>query len=221
MESSDCRKSCVAFQVYGVNPFDCKGCLKRTFKSVLLGDRMKIAFVGTHCSGKSSRVREFTKVLRALGLSIESTSDIERDCPYPISQEGNFDSQKWILENLMKLETLTLKKKPDILVCDRSSYDTIPYSAWLYDHSRMFLNDYLKLKDDAMEWGKTYDTLIYCPSLPLREDNIRDGADVIYQRDIARRFEILLKSLGSNRVLYLSDEGNEVRSGLERYGEVG
>jgi hypothetical protein len=108
---------------------------------------------------------------------------------------------------MINLETLLFSKKPlDVLVCDRSSYDTIPYSAWLYDHSRMLLNDYLELRDKAIEWGMTYDWLIYCPPLPLKEDGIREGQDSEYQLDIDRRFKELLKSLGIMRVINLGEE---------------
>lgn len=88
-----------------------------------------IAFSGTHGTGKTTSAKMAAEFMerkypqKRIGLLI----DIERQCPYPINQEGSARSQEWIFSHQLLAE-LDAMYHYDIVVTDRTLMDIAAYT---------------------------------------------------------------------------------------------
>lgn len=88
----------------------------------------KIAFTGTHGTGKTTSVFDKAKEMKLLHSDKKVSILVENaaDCPLPINKEGTERTQLWIFSNQMSRE-ISMSAKYDILVCDRTVCDSIAY----------------------------------------------------------------------------------------------
>ena len=93
------------------------------------GRMMKIAFSGAHGTGKTTSVLEKAKELKIKypTKTVGVLSENAINCPLPINQEATTESQLWIFGDQLRKE-IEMTTKFNILVCDRSIFDTIAYT---------------------------------------------------------------------------------------------
>jgi thymidylate kinase len=90
---------------------------------------MKIAFSGTHGTGKSTSCLKMAASLKIdnpnslVGILTENIIN----CPYPINNATKDVSQLWIFADQLKSE-LEYMSKYDIVVCDRCVMDCVAYT---------------------------------------------------------------------------------------------
>ena len=118
---------------------------------------MKIAFTGTHGTGKTTAVYELALQLKkeypdkSVGIVLETA----RRCPLPINKNATRKSQLWIFTNQVQLE-IEHQIDYDIVICDRSIFDVIAYTR---------LGDYNELADSlekvAYQYMDSYDEIIF------------------------------------------------------------
>jgi len=145
---------------------------------------MKIAISGTH--GTSKTTLAFAKAT-ALKLAnptktVALLQEVAAECPLPINRNTTMESQLWILGQQLKRE-IELAARFDILVCDRTIFDTLAYTHYVDP----------KLGQDLfralLPYARTYDT-IYFKHLRgndfLQDDGLRD-TDPAFRRFIDER----------------------------------
>ncbi|MFW6282422.1 MAG: hypothetical protein ACOC1P_00005, partial [Minisyncoccales bacterium] len=60
---------------------------------------MKIAFLGTHGTGKTTLAHDLVTKLKKQGIDAGFLSEIARKCPFPLNEERTKKSQIWIILN--------------------------------------------------------------------------------------------------------------------------
>lgn len=159
--------------------------------------KKNIAFVGSHCAGKTTKVEVFAIVLRSLGFSVALGEEFASRCPYLINDESGILAQEWIFDGFKRVwETYTDPLLPtlecDFYIFDRCILDHIPYTLRLIDRGNILpvagqglINRTMKYWYDRMD-GKIQ--LFYCPVLPLTASNPKRSLDAEFQLDIDRRY---------------------------------
>ena len=60
-------------------------------------DRMKVAFIGTHGTGKTTLCYDLTAALKRQGFNADMVKEVARLSPLPINRKTSLDAQTWIL----------------------------------------------------------------------------------------------------------------------------
>ena len=127
---------------------------------------MKIAFIGTHGTGKTTLAYDVAGVLKKKGYDVEVVTSIARSSPFPINENSTEKSQLWISLSMINKE-LEIQKTCEHIVCARSILDAYAYTLNILNNSQFFKNLF-------EYWIKTYDILIYTPiRYKLEKDFVR------------------------------------------------
>lgn len=148
---------------------------------------MRIAIVGTHGTGKTTLSYQIAAYYKRQGKNVKIIQEAARGCPFAINENMTIEAAKWIyLEHSRKeLEAC----KYEVIVSDRSSYDSFAYA------------EHFGLTDDMLEryrWVSikeldTYDRLIFIrPNTQIQKDGMR-STDRDFQASIDSIFEKVLK----------------------------
>ena len=144
---------------------------------------MKIAFSGTHGTGKTTRT--LTKAVEAKkkypGKVVRTLNEVAADCPFGINDEATASSQIWIFSQQIRGE-LEQMANADILICDRTIADTLAYSEYFG-----FTHLAESLQSIVGYWLHTYNE-IYLLSPQTNEfwfdDGVRQATDSLYRHRI-------------------------------------
>lgn len=145
---------------------------------------MKIAFTGTHGTGKTTSVFEYAHKMKLehpnkrVGIFHENAANAPKGL---FNKKGTDLSQLWIFTNQMQNE-IALSYEYDILICDRTVMDSIAYSFYMgFDH---FADKAFPL---ALEFLPTYDQ-IYFKTIKNNDywfpSKHRESTDVDYRQRI-------------------------------------
>lgn len=117
----------------------------------------KFALIGTHATGKTTKVYEVTTKLKKRGYSVEMITEVIRSCPQHLSinKKTTKKSQRWITSKQIIEEIEKDKPHIDIIISDRSVIDPIIYAKANNIKNLKMLNVIVK------EWVETYDKLFY------------------------------------------------------------
>jgi nicotinamide riboside kinase len=86
----------------------------------------KVAFIGTHGTGKTTLVYELASCLKKLDFNVDVLTEVSRENPFPINEQTTRESQKWILFT-QYIKEIEKEGKCDYLICDRSLVDNYAY----------------------------------------------------------------------------------------------
>jgi thymidylate kinase len=140
----------------------------------------KVALVGTHGVNKTTIAYELAGLLKRKGRTVELLTEIARECPFPLNEQGTRDAYQWIIARQVQLE-IEKSSRADVLVCDRSVLDNFAYYARRYG-TRGEEAEALKLYCGS--WMRSYDLLVRLPvSEALAPDGFR-STDADFQREI-------------------------------------
>jgi len=147
---------------------------------------MKIAFLGTHGTGKTTLAHELVMNLKKKGVDAGFMSEVARNCPFPINEETTKKSQIWIILNQI-IKELEEEGHYEILVSDRSVLDGYCYYVNKFGPAD-FLEPIIK------KHLQTYSYLIRVPIRKglLTKDKIR-STNKQFQKDVDIQFNRLLK----------------------------
>ena len=165
---------------------------------------MKIAFLGTHGTGKTTLAHELVTKLKKQGIDAGFLSEVARKCPFPLNEEATKKSQIWIILNQIIAE-MESEDRCTTLVCDRSVLDGYCYYVNKFGRSSV-------LEALVREHLKTYSKLIRVPIREglLRKDKVR-STSVKFQEDVDRQFDRFIELFGL---------GNEIqRIGKEKFSD--
>jgi len=119
---------------------------------------MKIAFTGSHGTGKTTSVFEYAHKMKLefpnkrTGIFHENAARAPKGL---FNKSGTDLSQLWIFTNQMQNE-IALGYEYDILICDRTVFDSIAYSIYM-----KFDNFAEKSFQLAIEFLPTYDEIYF------------------------------------------------------------
>ncbi len=147
---------------------------------------MKIAFIGTHGTGKTTLAHELVSKLKKRGIDAGFLSEVARGCPFPLNENTTKKSQIWIILSQI-IKEMELEEKCSCLVGDRSVLDGYCYYVNKFGEAK-FLEPIIK------KHLQTYTHLIRIPIRKgmLTKDKVR-STDEKFQKDIDKQFDRLLK----------------------------
>jgi hypothetical protein len=150
----------------------------------------KVALVGTHGVNKTTLAYELAGVLKRRGKTVELLTEIARESPLPLNEQGTPEAYQWIIARQIQLE---IEKSPraEILVCDRAVLDNFAYYARRFAEPSQA---YQALYSYCHYWMTTYDLLVRLPiTYPLTSDGFR-STDVTFQKEIDALCDELFES---------------------------
>jgi len=115
---------------------------------------MKIGFVGTQGTGKTTLGYELAAYLKKQGQDVYVLSEVARSCPLPINEKTTKESQLWIIGKQMTREQ---SAKGKIYITDRTILD--PYCYGLRIDPEFFK----KFREFIKAYMTTYDYVFYLP----------------------------------------------------------
>ncbi len=139
--------------------------------------QFKIAFAGTHCTGKTSTVNEISRMLHECGVRHNLLSEAYRETASIFGLGGltkkhnrNAVLHTYALQMLREIECL---KNSWSILCDRTVIDSFIYYDLANNNKRINYPEYNMLRNAAKEHLKTYDRIyLICPT---EDDIIDDG----------------------------------------------
>lgn len=160
---------------------------------------MKIAFSGTHGTGKTTSVYEhaYKLKLKYPNKKIIVLTEVAAECPLPINTDAKYESQLWIFNTQIKRE-IELSSKYDIVICDRTIVDNLAYSKLNGFHD--LYESTLKLAVNYIESYSHIKVKLLKNNDHLHEDGIRDAKNIKFREDVEKIMVDtynVLKSLGS------------------------
>lgn len=127
-----------------------------------------IGISGTHCTGKTTMCNLLVDYYRSKGYTVTIISEVVRDCPYPVNENGSLESQEWIFnEQLRRLNEHY--GTVDIIITDRTFLDS---AAYLY-----YTNGYTELSSE-FEYKCQAHTLLWYSTIYLTTllEDVNDGS---------------------------------------------
>ncbi|MFH1151832.1 MAG: AAA family ATPase [Nanoarchaeota archaeon] len=154
---------------------------------------MKIAFMGTHGTGKTTLAHELVSKLKKKGIDAGFLSEVVRSCPFPINEDRTKKAQIWIILNQIVKE-IESGEKYSCLVCDRSVLDGYCYYTSKFGDAK-FLEPIIK------QHLQTYTHLIRVPIRKglLKKDKVRSTNEK-FQKEIDNQFNKILKKFNVKHI---------------------
>ena len=146
---------------------------------------MKIAFTGTHGTGKSTDVFTLAREMKIdhPGKHIRVYVDGASESPFPKNQKATVTNQLWVFTNQMNKElTIYNGTRCDILITDRTICDCIAYSIYA-GHKELAEYQY----GMAKFYIPTYERIILktiANNNFLMNDGVRDHEDEKFRKGI-------------------------------------
>jgi len=145
---------------------------------------MKVAFIGTHGTGKTTLCYDLTAALKRQGRNADMVKEVARLSPLPINRKTSLDAQTWILMTQVA-EEIRSASTHDVVVCDRSVLDNYAYLMFACGRQK-------PIERFVDHWMKTYDVLIKVPIVEqAAADGVRD-TDEFFVRSIDQLVDSLL-----------------------------
>jgi len=152
------------------------------------GRRLKVAFIGTHGVGKTTRCYDLAAHLKRLDFSVDLVKEVARECPLPINLDTTLDAQAWILHTQIARE-IAAAERYQAVICDRSVLDN--YAYLVHQVGRV-----ASLEPVLQTWLKTYARLVKVPiCAPPTFDGTRDLGQS-FQVEIDQGIDELVRAFG-------------------------
>ncbi len=132
---------------------------------------MKLAFVGTSCTGKTTILRELKKQFKG-DINIQFVDEAARILFMRHTKINRFSqsTQEKIQSLAMEMEKVAHTFSPKVIFCDRSAIDCIAYLK-----ARGKYNEADRLFERVTHWLPTYNRLLLLDpvDVPYRQDRVR------------------------------------------------
>lgn len=145
---------------------------------------MKIAFIGTHGTGKTTLCYNLVGELKKQNINADMVKEVARLSPLPVNRQTSIEAQTWILMTQVA-EEIASASRHDVVVCDRSVLDNYAYLAFAFGRQKA-------IERFVDFWMKSYDVLFKVPVVDApSEDGFRD-TDQFFIRSIDQLVDALL-----------------------------
>lgn len=134
---------------------------------------IKIALIGTSCSGKTTTAYNVVGRLRKDGYHAEGCLSSDRNYTFPQSKlDFMHEAQSYVIMQQAFLELkMAVRDDVDICISDRSTIDFFAY--YEYCINDKYSPYYIAMKELAFNWLNTYDIVFYLSPLPWVNDGKR------------------------------------------------
>ena len=158
---------------------------------------MKIAFIGTHGTGKTTLACELAAELKKQNRNAFPMLEVARDCPFPLSEKTTLNAQVWIMATQIARE-IELSKQFQDVICDRSILDNYIYLCNKFGNQQPYF-------DLMKEWLNTYDFIfkVNIRKGYLQDDGFR-STNQKFQEDIDDTFNKILSKLEQKYFVFSS-----------------
>ena len=172
---------------------------------------MKIAFTGSHSTGKTTLLNDLITYFDD-DINIKCITEVARkiiDKGYPLNQDANVDSYVHYINDQLNEENIHMQGC-DLFISDRTLLDPVAYSLVNRQLPRPYIPEYfIEMMTNVwlLEQAR-YDLYVYFPlEFPLEIDGIRP-VDEKYRKDIDEKIHMLLMKYNIN---YITVSGNEMQ----------
>jgi len=150
-----------------------------------------IAIIGTHGTGKTTFSFLAAAHLKTQGHNVKIIQEVARSCPYPINESMSKEAALWIYHEHSRKELEAIQKH-DIIISDRSSYDSFIYAKYF----NLFTRDMTLLEHAAFQHLSQFyhKIILVSPDLPIEDDGIR-SVDQKFQISIHEIFKETLANI--------------------------
>lgn len=156
---------------------------------------MKIAFTGSHSTGKTTLLND--AILRLKNKRLSYITEIARNIinrGYPLNMDANIDSYVHYINDQLKAEKAMCESS--IFISDRTLLDPLAYSLVNRDLPRPFIPDhFISMMEGIWLLEKdNYDLYMYFPiEFPMCSDGVRP-TDEVYRSNVSNKIlELLTK----------------------------
>lgn len=169
---------------------------------------MKIAFIGTHGTRKTTLCYELTAYLKNKNINVDMVKEVAGRCPLSINENAAIESELWIFHTMVAEEAYASFKYKNI-VCDRSLLDSFVYTMNRRDRSSELIQH---MENYCDFWIKTYDYLFKTKV----EDNllVEDGIRSVNREFQKRIDELLEETLKTKQIKFYQLEKNSLEEVL-------
>lgn len=184
---------------------------------------MNIAFTGTHCTGKTTLLRDISAMLEGK-LTVNCVTEVARGIikrGYPLNMDANMDSYIHYINDQLNEENEKMFKC-DVFISDRTLLDPVAYAMVNSKLPRPYISEYFieMMKNVWLLEKDRYDLYIYFPvEFELEYDGVRP-IDRKYRKDIDFMILSLLNQYQVNYLRISGDRCNrkkELLNIIERY----
>jgi len=148
----------------------------------------KVACIGTHGVGKSTFCYQLAKQFKSQGRNVHIVQERVRFSPFPINTGMSVETAIWASANQVSKELETSQRGFDVIICDRSSYDTFMYAAYFKLESPTLA----ATQKMAEAWLSTYDAFYWIrPDMEAHDDGVRstdidfiNGVDKLFEKEV-------------------------------------
>lgn len=159
----------------------------------------KIAFVGSHGSGKTTTCNRLTTMLDDFEI-ITHRLVIEkaRLCPYPLD---TYTGQMWLVDEQIRDEARHERELATynnaLIVCDRSIWDSLVYATYLNRAGKLSDTELRIIDGRVSDYAENhpYDAIYLCDPKELYDDPKRPK-NKDYQLDIFKTYKEIVKERG-------------------------
>jgi len=171
---------------------------------------MRIALIGSHCTGKSTLVENFLKQWPMYKRPEKTYRDIIKEQKLNINKEGDKQSQKAILNALIDEVQIASTSDHKHIIFDRCTVDNIAYSLWHYakDTPGFTVEYIIDSKTIAALSLKHLDVIFYIPvrkEIPITPKEGRD-LDLVFREEIDNIFDSLVESYEKNTGAFFQEK---------------
>lgn len=170
---------------------------------------MRISISSTSCQGKTTYIQDFLKTWTNYKTPDKTYRDLMLKENLPHSKNGTEESQKIILDFLVK-ESVANSNETNIIF-DRCPLDNLAYTSWLYLNDRVSETFLDKTRLAVRESLRNFDVIFFVPivkgyEIPIVEDVLRE-TDPVYREEIDNLFKTFQKSYhqGDGRIFPQND----------------
>ena len=169
---------------------------------------MRVAFMGSACSGKTTLINQFLEMWPNYTQSSKTYRDIIEGKKLTLNKEGSEESQRIILDALVEEIDLAVKNDVKDIVFDRCVIDNAVYSLWLYESKKVSQGFIIDTKYKVRAAVEKYDVIFYLPrsaDLPIENREGRE-IDETYIQEIDNLFGAVVKSYENNGNVFFPTE---------------
>lgn len=170
---------------------------------------MKIAVVGSQCTGKTTYINDFLKKWSMYTTPKDTYRDLIKKKKLPHSKNGTEESQTEILNCLV--DQAIENSKSENVIFDRCVLDVLAYSTWLCLNGKLSEKTLDQQRIIIRETLKLYDIIFFIPltkvaEVKIEQNNVRD-VDAVYREEIDNIFKVFEDSYnrGDGRIFPKED----------------